>query len=137
LFYKEFKSPIILAREKFKGTVGAVFVVTNTGSFELIYVNSLYPELEEEVKRVFKILPKITSAKYNNNNVEMRFALPLNFPLQIGNDTAEEIVEVKPKEIKAISLKKEPKKELFIEHKSQLNIPFYTSTIHQLRLCFK
>ncbi|MFN0728297.1 gliding motility protein RemB [Polaribacter gochangensis] len=127
LFFKEFNSPVILENEKFKGTVNVVFVVTNTGTFKVIYINSLYAELQEEVKRVFKTLPVISPAKYNNNNVEMRFALPLNFPLQIDNDITEEIieevVEVKPKEVKNIPLD-ERKKAPFIEHKSQLNIPF-------------
>ena len=124
LFFKEFNSPVILEREKFKGTISIVFVVTNTGSFKLIYINSPYKELQDEVKRVFNTLPVILPAKYNNNNVEMRFALPLNFPLQIGNEITEEIVKVKPIEIKAISLQDKLKKTLFIEHKSQLNIPF-------------
>lgn len=123
LFFKEFNSPVILEREKYKGTVSVVFVVTNTGDFKLIYINSPYKELEDEVKRVFEMLPVISPAKYNNNDVEMRFALPLNFPLQIGNEIAVEVVKLDP-EKKEIPISNTTDKSIFIEHKSQLNIPF-------------
>lgn len=122
-FFKEFNSPVILEREKYKGTVSVVFVVTNTGNFKFIYINSPYEELQEEVKRVFETLPVISPAKYNNNNVEMRFALPLNFPLQIGNEIVEEVVEIQTKK-NEIPISNRVEKSIFIEHKSQLNIPF-------------
>lgn len=124
LFFKEFNSPVILEREQYTANVTAVFVVTNTGNFKLIYVNSPYKELQKEVERVFKTLPTIAPAKYNNHSVEMRFALPLNFPLQIGNEVVEDIVKVQPIEIRKAVQEKTNQKSLFIEHKSQLNIPF-------------
>ena len=123
LFFKEFNSPVILEREKYKGVVNIIFVVTNLGRFKLIYLNSPYKELKEEVERVFTTLPVISPAKFNNNTIEMRFALPLNFPLQIGNDVVEEVVAVTSIE-KDIQITKNVKKALFVEHKSQLNIPF-------------
>jgi hypothetical protein len=117
LFFKEFNSPTILEREKYTETVNIVFMVTNTGNFKLIYVNSPYKELEKEVQRVFKTLPVISPAKYNNKNIEMSFTLPVNFPLQIENVVVEEVVALHSKE-KAIE------KSVFAEHESQLNIPF-------------
>lgn len=123
LFFKEFNSPVILEREKFKGAVNVIFIVTNTGKFKVIYVNSPYKELKEEVARVFNTLPIISPAQYNNKNVEMRFALPLNFPLQIGNEVVDDVVEVTSLE-KEIKETKALEKSLFVEHKSQLNIPF-------------
>ncbi len=123
LFFKEFNAPVILEREKYKGTVNIIFVVTNTGSFKLIYINSPYKELKKEVQRVFAILPIISPAKFNNNPIEMRFALPLNFPLQIGNDIVEELVDVNAVKGDILDAKN-VKKALFVEHKSQLNIPF-------------
>jgi hypothetical protein len=89
----------------------------------LIYINSPYVELQEEVKRVFNTLPTVSPAKYNNNNVEMRFALPLNFPMQIGNVIVDEIVKVQPKELETIPFESELEKTLFIEHKSQFLKP--------------
>jgi hypothetical protein len=122
-FFKEFNAPSIMDSEKYKGTVNVVFIVTNKGSFKLIYVNSPYKELKTEVERVFKTFPVIAPAQYNNNNIEMRFVLPLNFPLQIGNEVLDEIVEENQFK-KVIPLKKAIDKSLFIEHKSQLNMPF-------------
>jgi len=122
LFFKEFNAPVILEREKYKGTVNVVFVVTNSGSFKLIYINSPYKELKEEVDRVFAMLPVISPAKFNNNAIEMRFALPLNFPLQIGNDVVEDVVT--QTSIQKNSVTNSFVKNQFIAHKSQLNIPF-------------
>ena len=126
LFFKEFNSPVILEREKFKGAINIVFVVTSTGRFKLIYANSPYKELQDEITRVFKTFPVITPANYNNNNIEMRFALPLNYPLQIGNEIVEEVVTVKSnrKDFPNFSKLSNKDKSDFIEHKSQLNIPF-------------
>jgi hypothetical protein len=123
LFFKEFNSAVVLEREKHKETINIVFIVTNSGSFKLIYINSPYKDLKEEVKRVFATLPVISPAKYNNNNIEMRFVLPLNLSLQNGNDGVDEVVEDNSIE-KEIPVAKNSKKALFIEHKSQLNIPF-------------
>ena len=125
LFFKEFNAPVILEREKYEGTVNVIFLVSKTGVFEIIYLNSPYKELKKEVERVFSTLPIITPASYNNKNIEMRFALPLNFPLQIGNEVIDEILEVKTdkKDISKIVNQNQDKVK-FIEHKSQLNIPF-------------
>jgi len=53
----------------------------------------------------------------------MRFALPINFPLNKNNDP-EEIVEIEKEENPPVVLKKELKESIFVEHQSQLNIPF-------------
>ena len=107
-FFKEFKVPSIIESEKYKGNINAVFLVTNTGEFKLLYINSPYKELKIEVNRVFNTFPKITPAKFNNNNVEMRFALPINFPLNNNNDP-EEIVEIEKEENPPVVLKKRTK----------------------------
>lgn len=125
LFFKEFNSPVILEREKYKASVKVIFVVTNDGEFKFIYANSPYKELQNEIERVFKTFPQITPAKYNNHNIEMRFALPLNFPLQIGNKAIDEIVEVKKDESLTKKESLADTKVQFVEHKSQLNIPFH------------
>ncbi|RXP64577.1 gliding motility protein RemB [Lutibacter sp. HS1-25] len=125
---KQFVTPTNVVQDNYKGTVNIVFVVTSEGNFKLIYVNSPYKEIEEEVKRVFKNLPKITPAKYNNHSVEMQFGFPLKIPL--NENIPEEVVE-KPTNVVLVEPKKEPldtlKKSLFPELKSQLNIPFVHS----------
>jgi hypothetical protein len=129
IFLSDFITPEKVTKDNYKGTVNIVFVVTSEGNFKLVYVNSPYKEIEDEVKRVFKKLPQIIPAKYNNHSVEMQFGFPLKIPL-VAN-TPEEIV-LQPTTIVLTETKTEPldtvKKSLFPELKSQLNIPLVHST---------
>ncbi len=122
----EFKIPENIKKENFKGNINIVFLVNTSGDFKVIYANSPYKELKEEVERVFTTLPKITPAKYNNHPVEMQFVFPLSIPLE--NSINEKIVK-KDVVVKAIQTTQEiveiiSKNTLFPEHKSELNIPF-------------
>lgn len=129
----EFQIPEIVLEEKYKGIINVVFLLDVTGNFKVLYVNSPYKELKTEVERVFKTLPKITPAKFNNHAIEMQFVYPITIPL--GNteiSIEDEIVEEpKIKELKV--LKKDiveavsVEKSLFPEHKSSLNIPLTNS----------
>ena len=124
IFYKDFKEPSIIMKENFKGTVNAIFVVTNDGFFKLIYLNTPYEELKKEVARVFAKFPKITPAFYNNHRVEMQFVFPLSFPL--SNDIQSEpisIVVTPKKDINDV-LEKEIITSKNSLYKSHLNIPF-------------
>ncbi len=122
----EFKIPENLKKDYFKATVNIIFLVDASGNFKVIYVNSPYIELKEEIERVFATLPTITPAKYNNHAIEMQFVFPLKIPLE---DNAEEVITekvvlaevLKPKEDVIVD---KPKTTLFPEHKSELNIPF-------------
>jgi len=122
----EFKIPENIKEENFTGSINIVFLVNTSGDFKVIYVNSPYKELKEEVERVFTTLPKITPAKYNNHPIEMQFVFPLSIPLE--NNISEEIVKkevivevIQPiKEIVSVITKNT----LFPEHTSELNIPF-------------
>ncbi|MCA0933554.1 energy transducer TonB [Lutimonas saemankumensis] len=119
----EFKVPENVEKEGFKGTINAIFLVTKEGDFEILYVNSVYPELEEEVKRVFQTLPKIQPATFNGRAVDERYQFPIAIPLS-DNDKKVVVVEEK-KEIE----EEIPNLEntLFPEFQSELNIPF----VHQ------
>lgn len=126
LFFKEFKEPSIIGKEGFKGLVNAIFLVSNSGEFKLLYLNSPYEELKKEVERTFTAFPKIQPATYNNHAIEMQFVLPLVFPL---NGDPEEIEVVEKKEMLKLDIKEVVAKNitsdsLFLEHQSQLNIPF-------------
>lgn len=126
----EFKIPENLKKDQYKATVNIIFLVDAAGNFKVIYVNSPYNELKEEVERVFAALPTITPAKYNNHNIEMQFVFPLKIPLE---DNTEEVINQK-ETVSELSIKKEdftfeePKTTLFPEHKSELNIPFTNTT---------
>lgn len=124
-FFAEFKTPAVVENENFKGTVNTVFVVTAEGYFKLIYINTPYQEIRKEIERSFKVFPRITPGWYNNHAVEMRFVLPITFPIEesIGNVNIsknsmpeEDLLEVVEKNRIADST--------FLEHNSQLNIPF-------------
>jgi len=122
----EFKIPENVLQQNFKGLINIVFIVDATGNFKVLYVNSPYKELKTEVERVFKSLPKITPAKFNNHNIEMQFVFPLSIPLE-NNIQTEEVVQQEVKKVetleKPISEITSTEKSLFPEHKSVLNIP--------------
>lgn len=126
----EFKVPENLKTDKFKATTNIIFLVDTSGNFKVIYVNSPYKELKEEIERVFDTLPKIIPAKYNNHAIEMQFVFPLKIPLE---DNIEEVI-TKKEVVVAIPEHKEeltldvPKTTLFPEHKSELNIPLTHAT---------
>jgi len=126
----EFKVPENLKKDNFKAITNIIFLVDASGNFKVIYVNSPYKELKEEIERVFDTLPKITPAKYNNHAIEMQFVLPLKIPLE---DNEEEVI-TKKEVVVGMPLPKEeltfdePKTTLFPEHKSELNVPFTHAT---------
>ena len=122
----EFNIPKSIQQENFNGTVNIVFLVTTSGDFKVIYVNSPYKELKTEVERVFATLPRITPAKFNNHPIEMQFVFPLAIPLKnnIQEVIAEKVEKVKVLQIQEEPIKKVAKNTLFPEHKSELNIPF-------------
>ncbi|MGB0892417.1 MAG: gliding motility protein RemB, partial [Flavobacteriaceae bacterium] len=124
-FFAEFKAPTIIENENFKGTVNTIFVVTTEGDFKLIYINTPYQELKQEIERAFKVFPKITPGWYNNHPVEMRFVLPITFPLNKNstNSTISEKNEVKEDLLEVVE-KNRIADSTFLEHSSQLNIPF-------------
>ena len=61
--------------------VTVFFEVTKEGDFEIIYVDALYKELKDEVKRIFALLPNITPATYNDNATYVQFTMPIMIPL--------------------------------------------------------
>lgn len=125
----EFKVPEIVSKDNYRGTLRTVFLVTASGDFKVIYINSPYKELKSEIERVFSTLPKITPAKYNNHAVEMQFVLPLKIPLQ--ENIVEEIEIAVVPELEVVEKKSATfnnKKLLYPEHHSELNVPFVHST---------
>ncbi len=121
----EFKIPDNVKKENFNGIINIVFLVNTDGYFKVIYVNSPYKELKEEVERVFTTLPVIIPAKYNNHPIEMQFVFPLSIPLE--NNLDETFIQEKENEVIATGIEKNdavPDKTLFPEHRSELNIPF-------------
>lgn len=129
LVVKEFKLPENIKKDNFNETINVVFLVTSSGNFKVIYVNSPYKELKVEVERVFSTFPTITAASYNNHPIEMQFVFPILIPLEnnkqqnILRADTEEIVS-QSKEIFKDEVQLVVKNSLFPEHNSNLNIPF-------------
>ena len=132
-FFIKFEVPKIMEKQNYKGNTSAIFQVTAEGNFRLIYINSPYSELKEEVERVFNSFPTIQPATYNNHNIEMRFTLPISFPLEIDYDeiiiSDEKNTDPNPKKNKKQDLntvveKSQLADSTFLEVNSQLNIPF-------------
>lgn len=122
IFYREFKEPLVLKNQNFKESVNVVFLVTNEGLFKFIYLDSSSEALSVEVARVFEKFPKITPALYNKHPVEMRFILPLHFPLSDKNPHEITLdVTVQKKEDNALTVRPTSSDPL---HTSSLNIPF-------------
>jgi len=123
--------------DNYKGIINVVFLVTKKGDFEVLYVRSAYKELEDEIKRVFTSLPKISPATYNGRPIDMRFGLPITIPL--GSQSIPQTIKKENVQNQVITeqiIKEDISiavvKTNFPEHKSELNIPFTHSTYSDL-----
>lgn len=79
--FTNFKLPQIVTDESYTGELVLLFEVTKEGNFKVLYVDAVYDELKTEVKRVFKLLPKITPPTYSGRKTYMQFTMPLQIPL--------------------------------------------------------
>ena len=124
-FFGEFKTPPVVENENFTGVVNTIFAVTKEGDFKLIYVNTPYQEIKNEVIRAFKVFPKIAPAKYNNHAIEMKFELPIQFPIVKNKKIITTITKEEKKEslVEVVKLNK-IEDSIFAIHNSKLNIPF-------------
>ncbi len=129
-----FQVPEVVLRENYRGRMNIIFVVTKEGEFQVLYVNSMYPELEAEVERVFKTLPRIKPATYNGRPIDERYQVPLSIPLE--DNTLEEVTAVQEDRTPVEEPMKDLQNSLFPEFQSELNIPFvhqeYDNIIYQL-----
>jgi hypothetical protein len=73
--------PEVVARENYNGSINVLFEVDKEGRFKVLYVDAIYNELKDEVKRVFSELPQITPATYNGNPSYVQFSLQIGIPL--------------------------------------------------------
>ena len=130
-FFAEFKTPAIVENESFNGTVNTIFAVTAEGDFKLIYVNTPYESIREEVKRAFKVFPRITPGWYNNHAIEMKFELPIKFPIvedEVSTSDEKPLMdinkEVEKEDLLEVVQKNRMSDSTFLEDSSKLNIPF-------------
>ncbi len=134
--FNNFEVPNIVTKENYKGQVKVVFNVDKEGNFDVLYVKSMYPELEKEAKRVFANLPKIQPATYNGRAIDTRYIFPIKIPL--AETIAEEIITQSDTKVDIADVKIEEKTNttLYPEFNSELNIPFthqsYDNLIYHL-----
>ena len=80
--YKNFQVPEVVVQNQFKGVINVLFEVDTVGVFIVRYVDAVYPELAEESKRVFAMLPKVKPAVQNGKPAFAKFNLKIAIPLE-------------------------------------------------------
>ena len=125
-----FKIPQIVIDENYKGDVVVLFEVNEKGNFNVLYVDAMYNELKDEVKKVFNELPQVIPATYNSNPTYVKYSISIKIPLVDQTSAYNADVEQKSKEtINPIKqefdeLNKSMKPFEDLEYSSELNIPF-------------
>ncbi|HSP41076.1 MAG TPA: hypothetical protein VLN46_06545 [Gillisia sp.] len=79
---ENFSLPEKVIAENYRGEIMVLFEVDREGKFQVLYVDAIYPELKEEIIRVFNALPIITPATYNSRPTYAQFRMPLRIPLE-------------------------------------------------------
>ncbi|MHA6279424.1 gliding motility protein RemB [Salinimicrobium sp. CAU 1759] len=80
---ENFRLPEVVSEEDYKGEIVVLFEVTRKGDFKINYVDAAYPELKEEMNRIFDNLPQVSPATYNSRPMDMQFRMPVTIPMQI------------------------------------------------------
>ena len=75
--FSNFNVPEIVAKENYKGSIKVFFEVDKEGKFNVLYVDAIYNDLKDEVRKVFSKLPQITPATYNGNPSFVQFTMPI------------------------------------------------------------
>lgn len=134
--FNTLKIPQVAIDDEYKGDAKVLFEVDKEGTIHVLYVDAVYDELKDEVKRVFNELPKAIPGTYNGNPTYYQYSLAIKIPLvnpqEVTPQTAKEtVVDVK----KTVDLNEVISNEYDsindnivkyqkLEYKSQLNIPF-------------
>ncbi len=129
--YDNYKVPQKVQDEDYKGDVVVLFEVEESGQFRVIYIDAIYNELKDEVKRVFALFPKIKPATYNGRATYKQYSISIKIPLVnqavVTKDLSEE-KQVSKLELQAKAEFDSVNTSLSVfENKgyaSQLNIPF-------------
>lgn len=62
-----------------QGKVWVEFLITNTGSIQIVQVRSPYPVFENEARRVINKIPKMVPGKQNGKEIHVRYTIPIIF----------------------------------------------------------
>ncbi len=81
LISENFQEPSIVSEDNYKGEMSVLFEVTKEGDFEVLYIDAIYDELKEELKRVFGQFPKIEPATYNAKALTTQYTFTFGIPI--------------------------------------------------------
>lgn len=101
------KVPEVVSKDNYTGEMVVLFEVDREGEFQVIYIDAVYPELKEEVARVFQQLPVIKPATYNSRPVNIQFRMPVKIPLErnvVGRQNFEEEVPAEGDEVEVVKM---------------------------------
>ncbi|QED38093.1 gliding motility protein RemB [Antarcticibacterium arcticum] len=81
LVLENFVLPPKVTEENYRGEMLVLFEVDKAGQFKVLYVDAIYPELKEEMLRVFAALPVVQPPTYNGKPTYAQFRMPVRIPL--------------------------------------------------------
>lgn len=93
--FEHFITPEVVISENYTGKADVFFEVNKEGNFKVLYIDGIYNELKDEVRRVFDLLPKINPATYNGNPAYVQFTVSIKIPLKpsIKQNLGEPIID--------------------------------------------
>ncbi|MBT8393293.1 MAG: gliding motility protein RemB [Flavobacteriaceae bacterium] len=127
---ENFKTPQNVIDENYKGEVAVLFEVNKKGIFNVLFVDAMYNELKDEVKKVFSELPQVIPATYNGNPTYAKYSISIKIPLvdQTSGSNAyvaqESVETINPVKKEIDNLNESLKTFEDLEYSSGLNIPF-------------
>ncbi len=134
--YSNFKVPADLQQRNFNGKIITLFEVDTTGTFNVLYIDAMYPELIVETKRVFAAIPKIDPPTFQGKPTYAKYTISIAVPLQTAAQILAQKQSLENKTANSTSVlankinpefdlvEKQYKKFNNPQFKSHLNIPF-------------
>ena len=141
--FEHFITPEVVISENYTGKADVFFEVNKEGNFKVLYIDGIYNELKDEVRRVFDLLPKINPATYNGNPAYVQFTVSIKIPLKpsIKQNLGEPIIDKdKAQQQLASELLKNEYDSIENllysneEYKSNINIPINYSCFFRINL---
>lgn len=119
--FQNFILPGKVTEEKYSGEIMVLFEINRDGAFQVLYIDAVYPELKEEITRIFALLPVIKPATYNGRPTYAQFRMPIRIPLERQLMEVDEIEEVS---VKVVEDKRIPAPAVRDEYDAIVSRPF-------------
>lgn len=124
-----FQVPAEITAANYRGTVTVLFAVDVQGKVQVLFADAVYPELIQEAKRVFGILPTLKPGISNGKPTYQKFTYKISLPFvaPVPPTTKEQLKEQYRLDARKISPELDSLKSLPFNNPqftSKLNIPF-------------